>query len=180
MTANGCIVHLGGDGPLLVRSPLRVRMPGAEDGIAKPKAALCRCGQSANKPFCDGAHRDVEFRASGLIDTSRAMPESEAPSREGAPSEDEAPPRDGAPSGEGAPSGDEAGSAAPADEAGESVVTAHANGPLHFDGVVEISGEGHEGSARFLQPWLCRCGASKNKPFCDGSHKEIAFEAEGL
>lgn len=147
MTENGCIVHCGGDGPLLVRSPLRVRTAGAEDGVAKPKAALCRCGQSANKPFCDGAHRDIEFRASGPIDTNRATSEPEAPSGE---------------------------------EAGEAVVTAHANGPLHFDGVVEISGEGHEGSARFLQPWLCRCGASNNKPFCDGSHKEIGFEAEGL
>lgn len=147
MTANGGIVHCGGDGPLLVRSPLRVRAPGAEDGIAKPKAALCRCGQSANKPFCDGAHRDIEFRASGPIDTTRAISESETPAGR---------------------------------EAGELVVTAHANGPLHFDGVVEIGGEGHEGSARFRQPWLCRCGASRNKPFCDGSHKEVGFEAEGL
>ncbi|WP_420617353.1 CDGSH iron-sulfur domain-containing protein [Candidatus Palauibacter sp.] len=147
MTADGCIVHCGGDGPLLVRSPLRVRTAGAEDGIEKPKAALCRCGKSANKPFCDGAHRDIEFRASGPIDTTRAMSGSEATSGE---------------------------------EAGEVVVTAHANGPLHFDGVVEISGEGHEGSAHFGQPWLCRCGASQNKPFCDGSHKEIGFEAEGL
>lgn len=147
MTADGCIVHCGGDGPLLVRSPLRVRMPGAEDGIEKPKAALCRCGKSANKPFCDGAHRDIEFRASGAIDTTRAVSGSEPTSGE---------------------------------EAGEVVVTAHANGPLHFDGVVELSGEGHEGSACFRQPWMCRCGASKNKPFCDGSHKEIEFQAEGL
>jgi len=26
---------------------------------------------------------------------------------------------------------------------------------------------------------LCRCGASKHKPFCDGTHKEIAFQASG-
>ena len=142
MTADGCIVHCGGDGPLLVRSPLRVRTAGVEDGIEKPKAALCRCGKSANKPFCDGAHRDIEFLASGPIDTSRAVSRSAATSGE---------------------------------EPGDIVVTAHANGPLHFDGVVEISG-----SARVGQPWLCRCGASGNKPFCDGSHKEIGFEAEGL
>ncbi|WP_420634244.1 CDGSH iron-sulfur domain-containing protein [Candidatus Palauibacter sp.] len=60
------------------------------------------------------------------------------------------------------------------------VVGANANGPYRFDGVIELSGAGHEGTARFASPSLCRCGASKNKPFCDGAHKEIEFEAEGL
>ena len=27
--------------------------------------------------------------------------------------------------------------------------------------------------------WLCRCGQSKNKPFCDGSHKNADFEVPG-
>jgi len=32
----------------------------------KPTIALCRCGASANKPFCDGAHRTVDFKADEL------------------------------------------------------------------------------------------------------------------
>ncbi|WP_419164320.1 CDGSH iron-sulfur domain-containing protein [Candidatus Palauibacter sp.] len=140
-----CTVRCHGDGPLVAQGSLRVLEPGAEEGVVKPRAAFCRCGRSANKPYCDGAHKDTDFEASGPIDTSRSV------------------------------------AADATDDAGaEVVVTPHANGPYHFDGVVEISGEGHEGTVRFEKPWLCRCGASKNKPFCDGAHKEIGFEAEGL
>jgi uncharacterized Fe-S cluster protein YjdI len=50
------------DGPLLVRGPIRVVQ---SDGTTEelPRAAFCRCGQSGNKPFCDGTHREVGFRA---------------------------------------------------------------------------------------------------------------------
>ena len=49
------------DGPLLVRGRLRVTLP---DGSSEEltRAAFCRCGQSRNKPFCDGTHREVGFR----------------------------------------------------------------------------------------------------------------------
>ena len=48
------------DGPLLVRGPLKVV---ASDGGTSEgtKGALCRCGASSTKPFCDGSHRDVGF-----------------------------------------------------------------------------------------------------------------------
>jgi uncharacterized Fe-S cluster protein YjdI len=50
------------NGPLLVRGPIQVVQ---SDGTSEtvPRAAFCRCGQSGNKPFCDGTHREVGFRA---------------------------------------------------------------------------------------------------------------------
>jgi CDGSH-type Zn-finger protein len=34
---------------------------GNEEVIEKPVIALCRCGQSSTKPFCDGTHKAAEF-----------------------------------------------------------------------------------------------------------------------
>ncbi|MFN0317747.1 MAG: CDGSH iron-sulfur domain-containing protein [Burkholderiales bacterium] len=48
------------------------------------------------------------------------------------------------------------------------------NGPLAFHGELNIAG-----SAPGLRATLCRCGASNNKPFCDGSHTAARFEASG-
>ena len=51
------------------------------------------------------------------------------------------------------------------------------DGPLKVSGNLEImSGTGRV-VARTTTTWLCRCGASNNKPFCDGTHKKIGFKA---
>jgi hypothetical protein len=53
------------NGPLYVRGKVRIL---AQDHTAlreDTRVALCRCGSSANKPFCDGSHRRVGFRTSG-------------------------------------------------------------------------------------------------------------------
>jgi uncharacterized Fe-S cluster protein YjdI/CDGSH-type Zn-finger protein len=52
------------NGPLAVRGDLVVRH---EDGSLErlPRAALCRCGQSKNKPFCDNSHIETGFQAPG-------------------------------------------------------------------------------------------------------------------
>ncbi len=53
------------------------------------------------------------------------------------------------------------------------------NGPMHVQGNLQIiAGSGRE-VACTTDTWLCRCGASANKPYCDGSHKKIGFKAEG-
>ena len=48
------------------------------------------------------------------------------------------------------------------------------SGPYAFRGQLEIDGE-----SRGYRATLCRCGASKNKPFCDSSHHDIGFSATG-
>lgn len=53
------------NGPLLVEGPADlVDQSGVPYRVENPaKFALCRCGSSANKPFCDGTHTRVGFRS---------------------------------------------------------------------------------------------------------------------
>lgn len=56
------------------------------------------------------------------------------------------------------------------------VIQISPNGPLIVQGnIVLKDGQGNE-SLRETKTALCRCGASENKPFCDGKHKKIGFE----
>jgi CDGSH-type Zn-finger protein len=62
------------DGPLLVRGPFKLA---DQDGnvieIGRKTVALCRCGKSRTRPFCDGTHQLIRFRApSGPEDGRRA------------------------------------------------------------------------------------------------------------
>jgi CDGSH-type Zn-finger protein/uncharacterized Fe-S cluster protein YjdI len=51
------------------------------------------------------------------------------------------------------------------------------DGPLYLSGNLElVSGTGRTLN-RLQETWLCRCGESKNKPYCDGTHKKIVFKA---
>ncbi|AEV85587.1 hypothetical protein ACWT_4565 [Actinoplanes sp. SE50] len=52
------------DGPLIVRGDFELRTPdGDVIDPARATIALCRCGKSADKPFCDGTHKTFRFRA---------------------------------------------------------------------------------------------------------------------
>ena len=54
------------NGPYLVDGPaVLVDADGKESPIEGKMVALCRCGGSQNKPFCDGAHRKIDFEAPG-------------------------------------------------------------------------------------------------------------------
>ena len=49
------------NGPLLLSGNFCIRASSSR--VAFEGAALCRCGQSKNKPFCDGAHKAAGFEA---------------------------------------------------------------------------------------------------------------------
>ena len=54
------------DGPLIVRGPaVLLDSAGREVDPGRRTVALCRCGRSARKPFCDGSHRVARFRGPG-------------------------------------------------------------------------------------------------------------------
>jgi CDGSH-type Zn-finger protein len=73
--ADGVTITAYEDGPLLVRGPVRFR---TQDGDVidpgRATVALCRCGKSASKPFCDGTHKVAGFRAPSGPDPRRTPP----------------------------------------------------------------------------------------------------------
>jgi CDGSH-type Zn-finger protein/uncharacterized Fe-S cluster protein YjdI len=124
------------NGPYAVHAPLTIA--GQDDGL---RATLCRCGQSRNKPWCDGSHVAAGFTASG---------EPASASVEALPQRD-----------------------------GPLTITSLRNGPLHVAGPLEICAGTGRTVHRCTEVKLCRCGQSRNKPFCDLSHVAAGFEAGG-
>jgi CDGSH-type Zn-finger protein len=63
------------------------------------------------------------------------------------------------------------------------VIRCRENGPLVIQGAIKVTD--HQGN-EFVLPVgkdtvaLCRCSQSKNKPFCDGSHRTCGFQAAEL
>jgi CDGSH-type Zn-finger protein/uncharacterized Fe-S cluster protein YjdI len=125
------------NGPNAINAPLTV----AGEFIGY-RATFCRCGQSKNKPYCDGSHHDVGFAASGEPDTISLDP---LETRNG-----------------------------------PLAVDPQRNGPLRVTGNLEICAGTGRVVKRVEGAVLCRCGQSKSKPFCDGSHRAAGFEADGV
>ena len=58
----------------------------------------------------------------------------------------------------------------------DTIVEATPNGPLMVYGNIQIKNSDGTELVRHKVTALCRCGASSNKPFCDGTHKKIDFQ----
>jgi len=59
------------NGPFIVTGPTELKDPEGKAYPAKNRVALCRCGASTTKPFCDGTHSKIGFEAA-----ESAVPES--------------------------------------------------------------------------------------------------------
>lgn len=67
------VVKVRENGPLLITGPVQVvdHLGNVFDLGGKDSVALCRCGQSARKPFCDGTHRTCGFNGGETATESR-------------------------------------------------------------------------------------------------------------
>jgi CDGSH-type Zn-finger protein/uncharacterized Fe-S cluster protein YjdI len=126
------------NGPYYVRGDLEIEGAASDMPGVRFRAALCRCGQSKNKPFCDNSHESAGFHDYGAVgEKGQALKET----------------------------------------GGKLEVRLIPDGPLMLSGHFVI----RAGSGR--KAWhgnnvaLCRCGASNNKPFCDGSHTATGFKS---
>ena len=64
------VIRVRDSGPFLIEGPVTVLdADGNEFPIdkTKPAIALCRCGASAKKPFCDGSHKTCGFQAAERV-----------------------------------------------------------------------------------------------------------------
>jgi len=61
ITENEIIVEVTPNGPVMVYGNLSIKHSNGTETKKNKVTAFCRCGASANKPFCDGTHRKINF-----------------------------------------------------------------------------------------------------------------------
>ncbi len=185
--------------------------PISTENRGKGNIALCRCGYSRRKPFCDGTHKKTDFRSARLSDgewdfrtdyegdgvtvhdnrgicahigyCTDQLPEVFKMGEEPWIDPDGATPERVAEQTRRCPSGalsHSAGGVEHRDQERTPSIKVAAAGPYFVTGGVELlETSWGEGASREHYA-LCRCGRSKNKPFCDGTHWYVDFDDPGL
>ena len=64
------VVAVAKDGPLYIRGDVEIKEHDGTTLLRDTRVALCRCGESRNKPFCDNSHKNSGFRDAGSGDGS--------------------------------------------------------------------------------------------------------------
>lgn len=134
-------VHVSADGPVFLAGDLRIT-DSEGTTVHRTRAAICRCGASHVKPFCDNSHQKAEFHDPGVVGDAKTKPAEE----------------------------------------GQTALEVRvlADGPVLLSGPHRLVDAKGETQLETGSGYLCRCGASQNKPFCDGKHKEAAFTDSGV
>lgn len=202
-----CVIEPRENGPYLVKKLQSLtNSKGADILPEKEVIALCRCGQSGNKPFCDGTHNKIAFSSAvenptigkwqdyvgseitihdnrtlcahagrctdGLASVWR-MGKEPWIDPDGASAEAIIAVIEQCPSGALSYSidGQRVDPTARTDS-----INVSKNGPYEVNGNIALEDPSSEIGTPAARYALCRCGGSKNKPFCDGSHWDIGFE----
>jgi len=174
----------------------------------KPSLALCRCGASKNKPYCDGSHNKIAFDSRPSDDRTKdeiltyegkeitihynrllCSHAAECGTRQKAAFDSSRKPwivPDNASKDEimevvkACPSGalrySPPGGEPQHGRDDVEGITVEQDGPYRVTGMPLASARQAKGASAEKYV-LCRCGASKNKPFCDGSHYDIGWKA---
>lgn len=136
-------LRIAQDGPLYVRGDLVLQAADGTPVMTETRVALCRCGQSQHKPFCDNSHIAAGFKAGDSLAVAKSDPEAET--------------------------------------GGVLSIKPNVNGSYTIEGNFTIySSDGETVYQKSGKTWLCRCGHSSSKPFCDGTHKRVGFEDPGM
>ncbi len=195
------------NGPYLLEQGADLQRASGEALPNEKGVALCRCGGSRNKPFCDGTHRKNGFSDANHADAAKDKRDVYAGKRitifdnralcahaghctdglasvfrmrsepwidaDGAAVQQIIDTIRRCPSGALSYAIDGVEATA---QRGSPKVTVTDNGPYALSGGVELAGVKFGDGASREHYTLCRCGASKNKPFCDGSHWNAGFQ----
>jgi len=132
-------IRVGRNGPLWIRGAIVLADSDGREIVRETRVALCRCGQSANKPYCDGSHVASSFRERGDVFEGKHEP--------------------------------------PTGASGTLAIIVRENGPYKLDGPFTLISADRRVTIASSGTALCRCGQSRNKPFCDSSHKDAGFNA---
>lgn len=193
------------DGPYLVKD--LEKLSNQKGSIeTKKTVALCRCGGSANKPFCDGTHSKIGFSSVKLenrvedkrenyngeqivVHDNRGICAHAGRCTDGLPAvfrlkqepwidPNAADPQEISETIGKCPSGALSYSTKGVehrDRDGDPAIFVAPNGPYLVSGGPDLIETPRAEGASTEHFTLCRCGGSKNKPFCDGTHWHIKF-----
>jgi CDGSH-type Zn-finger protein len=192
------------NGPYLVRGVTNLVNSKRDVLPTEPQMALCRCGGSFNKPFCDGTHARIGFESKKLVGRNPdrldvypadgydvcdnrgicqhsgfctdELPEVFRLGKEPFVDQKAAAPQRILQQTKRCPSGalsfnftDPQKNNAQKPVSNRPEITVSKNGPYRIKGGIMLDAEFLQGASREHYT-LCRCGGSKNKPFCDGTH----------